>query len=341
MDKNRLNSLLARFPAARVLVVGDFFLDRYLAIDPALAERSLETGLVAHQVFDVIATPGAAGTVAANLRALGAQVAALGVAGDDGEGYELRRGLRALGADDAALVVAEGWRTPTYTKPIARSSDGPPVELERLDIRTRAPVPPAAAELLLARLRDLAASADAVVIADQMPEPERGVITARMREELARLAARHPNTWFLADSRERIAEFRHVILKPNLRECVRAAFPQHAGEPHAELAAQAAEILRARAGRPVFVTLGAEGMLVASGDGLARVPGMRVDGPIDPVGAGDSAMAAIAAGLCAGASLEEAALLGNLAAAVTIRQIGTTGTATPAQLVAKWSSSSN
>jgi bifunctional ADP-heptose synthase (sugar kinase/adenylyltransferase) len=47
-------------------------------------------------------------------------------------------------------------------------------------------------------------------------------------------------------------------------------------------------------------------------------------------------MAAIAAGLCAGATLEEAALLGNLAAAVTIRQLGTTGAAAPEQMMEQW-----
>ena len=87
---------------------------------------------------------------------------------------------------------------------------------------------------------------------------------------------------------------------------------------------------------PVFVTLGAEGMLVISEAGATHVPGIAVPGPIDVVGAGDSAMAAITAALCAGATLEEAALLGNLAAAVTIQQLGTTGTASPEQIVEQW-----
>lgn len=59
-----------------------------------------------------------------------------------------------------------------------------------------------------------------------------------------------------------------------------------------------------------------------------------MQGPIDTVGAGDSVAAAFAAALCAGATLLEGAQVGNLAAAVTIKQIGTTGTATPAQLLA-------
>ncbi len=101
-------------------------------------------------------------------------------------------------------------------------------------------------------------------------------------------------------------------------------------------AQQAGEALRQRSGCPVFVTLGAEGMLAVSEASTAHVPGIAVPGPIDVVGAGDSAMAALAAGLCAGATLEEAALLGNLAAAITIQQLGTTGTASPKQIVDLW-----
>jgi bifunctional ADP-heptose synthase (sugar kinase/adenylyltransferase) len=77
-------------------------------------------------------------------------------------------------------------------------------------------------------------------------------------------------------------------------------------------------------------------MMVAS-DGAARhVPAPPVDQPIDIVGAGDSAMAAIGAALASGAHPLEAAQLGNLAAAVTIRKLGTTGTASAAEILARW-----
>jgi bifunctional ADP-heptose synthase (sugar kinase/adenylyltransferase) len=272
MNETRLRALLSQFSAIHALVVGDFFLDRYLVVDPALAERSIETGLEARQVVEVIATPGAAGTVTSNLRALGVRVTALGLLGDDGEGYELRQGLRASGVDDGAIVVAAGWHTPTYTKPIIRRAPEPPQELERLDIRTRAPAPPAAIDLLIERLRELAARADVVIVADQMPEPERGAITSRVRAGLADLAERHPRTRFLADSRERIGVFERVIVKPNMRECVRAVYPDYTGELDMQLAKAAGEVLRRRTGRPVFVTLGAAGMLVLS---EARWPRLR------------------------------------------------------------------
>ena len=63
-----------------------------------------------------------------------------------------------------------------------------------------------------------------------------------------------------------------------------------------------------------------------------HVPGVRVEGPIDPTGAGDSVTAGAVLALAAGAALPEAALVGNLVASITIQQLATTGTARPDQL---------
>ena len=169
MDRTRLESLLARFPGLTVLVVGDFFLDKYLLIDRSLAEISLETDLEAHQVVGVTCSPGAAGTVANNLRALGVHVIALGVIGDDGEGHELKRALRANGTDIALLIERADRFTPTYTKPMSRERDGTVRELNRLDIKNRAPLPADVEELILARLSEALPRVNGVVIADQAP----------------------------------------------------------------------------------------------------------------------------------------------------------------------------
>src|SRR6266550_2308532 len=89
--------ILERLPHLTVGVLGDLFLDRYLDLDAALTESSLETGLDAYQVVRVRSDPGAAGTVINNLVALGVQrVHALSVIGDDGEGHELLQALRRL-----------------------------------------------------------------------------------------------------------------------------------------------------------------------------------------------------------------------------------------------------
>ncbi|HET6325513.1 MAG TPA: carbohydrate kinase, partial [Planctomycetaceae bacterium] len=72
MKRDRLEELLARFASRRVAVMGDFFLDKYLEVDPKLAETSVETGKTANQVVEIRTSPGAAGTVVNNLAALGA-----------------------------------------------------------------------------------------------------------------------------------------------------------------------------------------------------------------------------------------------------------------------------
>ena len=63
INESRFNELLQKFPSLHILVVGDFFLDKYLSIEPALSEISLETGLEAYQVVQIRHSPGAAGTV--------------------------------------------------------------------------------------------------------------------------------------------------------------------------------------------------------------------------------------------------------------------------------------
>lgn len=334
MNAERFAAIVDGFPRARICVVGDLFLDKYLDLDGGLTETSLETGLDAYQVGRVRCYPGAGGTVANNLAALGVgQVSVLSLIGDDGEGYDLRQALRRAAIDDSWLKVVAGFQTPTYTKPMLQQG-GTARELNRLDFKNRRALDAAAEDWLLQRLEAAAGAFSALVIADQVQERNCGVISDRVRARLAELAQTHPQVVFLADSRCRIAEFRNVITKPNRAEAVPG------------LAAAAADIdsvalqLAQRTQRPVYVTLGAEGLLVAEGGQaplgsagqVTRVPTYRVAGEIDIVGAGDSTMAGIAAALCSGASLAEAGLAGCLTASITIQQIGVTGTATPAQL---------
>ncbi|MXY96411.1 MAG: hypothetical protein F4Z29_01370 [Gemmatimonadetes bacterium] len=127
-----------------------------------------------------------------------------------------------------------------------------------------------------------------------------------------------------------MSEFRHVILKGNRDEMRGASEDRRSGVMRGEGVMRGAEEETAR---PVYVTLGADGLLLIDGEDRRHVPGIRVPGPVDTVGAGDSVTAGIVASLAAGATPMEAGLVGNLSASVTVRQLGVTGTASPAQLV--------
>lgn len=343
ITSDRFLEILDAFPTVHLAVFGDFFLDKYLVIDPALSEPSLETGLDAFQVVNIRHSPGAAGTVTSNLAALqiGA-IHAVGAIGDDGQGYELRQGLQRRGVDMTHLLVLEEIFTPTYTKPMVIQPDGSEQESNRLDLKNRRPLSESVQERLIEELETLLPEVQAVLIADQVAEPHLGVITPFVRERLADLAAAHEDKLFFADSRASIGEFRHVTIKPNAHEAAETVGAE-AGGPTAMGAVtdrnwlmEAGTALARRNARPVYITLGPDGMLVCDEDGATHVPGIPVQGPLDICGAGDSATAGITSALCAGATYEEAALFGNLVASITVQQIGTTGTATPAEVLQRF-----
>lgn len=334
----KMEHVLGRIPALTVGVLGDLFLDRYLDLDGALTEPSLETGLDAYQVVRVRACPGAAGSVINNLAALGVRrIHPLAVIGDDGEGYELRQALRHLQAvEPDTLFSWKDRRTPTYIKPMLRTTVGSPRELNRFDIKNRTPLPAAAEDRVIASLTAVFQQVDALLVVDQVSEEDCGTVTTRVREALVRLAEENPTRFVLADSRARIDRFRSVCLKPNSGECLRAV--NGVAESPAALAA-AAHKLALCTGGMVFCTHGSQGISVAYPEAARRprlVPAYPVGGPLDTVGAGDSTSAALACALAAGAIPEEAAAFGNLVASITIQQLGTTGTASPLQIRQRW-----
>src|SRR3974390_2703222 len=96
MTPERFNDITGRYSRLSIAIAGDFCLDRYLEIDPARQEISLETNLPVYNVANVRAQPGGAGTILNNLVALGMRtIFPVGVAGEDGGGYALRRGAAA------------------------------------------------------------------------------------------------------------------------------------------------------------------------------------------------------------------------------------------------------
>src|SRR3954469_14624680 len=134
LTDGKVEQILQRIPHLTIGVLGDLFLDRYLDIDDALTEPSVETGLDAYQVVRVRSYPGASGTVINNLAALGVgTIRPIAFYGDDGEGYELQQALARLPAVQAryGLLVAPSRRTPTYTKPILVRPGEQPRELNR------------------------------------------------------------------------------------------------------------------------------------------------------------------------------------------------------------------
>jgi bifunctional ADP-heptose synthase (sugar kinase/adenylyltransferase) len=336
-DEERLDTLIREFKSLHIAVLGDYFLDKYFDIDPSLAEISLETGLPAHQVVQVRHSPGAAGTVMNNLSALEAgTLTAIGSMGDDGEGYELRQDLLAQGVDIQHLHIEKKWHTPLYLKPRDISKKGLAGEHPRYDIQNHIPLSPRTEEALIGSLRAVLPQIDALIVMDQVEKEGLGTVTPHIREHLNQILPSFPHLIVWADSRRHIHRFRRMIRKMNQFELLQIPNPEPDTRISEKMIREALLNMRSLSesseSEPLtYVTVGEQGVWVG-GKQPVRVPAIHIEGPVDPTGAGDSFSAGAVLALAAKGSPVEAALIGNLVASVTVRQLSTTGTARPGEL---------
>jgi rfaE bifunctional protein kinase chain/domain len=322
-------AILAEFRKLRVLVAGDVCLDRWCRYDPALADPSRETGIPRVGVVATEVTPGAAGTIANNLAALGAgEVAVLGMVGNDGFGYELRSALAARGISHQSLVDSPGVPTFTYTKLINARTDEE--DLPRIDFVYTSPLPESVERELIARLERAAPDFDLILVSDQAETSQGGVVTPAMRAALSRLSLALPGKLIWVDSRLRAEHFRHAVVKPNQREAEAASLRALGRVDYPGL--------RRHMQAPcLIVTHGDKGALVVDSGGEHWVPAKAVAHPVDICGAGDSFSAGAAMALAVTGDPLQATRFGNLVAGITIMKKGT-GTASPDEVLVRQAS---
>ena len=323
--------VLENVTSRSITVFGDYCLDKYMYIDPARDETSVETGLTAYQVDRTILYPGAGGTITNNLRSLGAQVQCVGLLGNDGEGYDLLQCLNRIGADTELMVQSDSIPTNTYMKPMRKSGENTYTEMNRLDRRSFSETPKALEDRLLENLKQALERSQGIIIIEQYGQRNFAAVTDRIRDELAELAVRYPEKFFLADSRGFAEWYRNVMIKCNQLELPGAEQGENV-ETEASILRRAERLLAANNARAVVVTVGAEGAFVLERGTMTRIPAFPVEGLLDIVGAGDATNAGTMLGLTLGLSLPEAVLLGGCVSSITIQQIGVTGTATIEQV---------
>ena len=316
--------ILAGFPKLSALVVGDICLDRWCTYDPGVAEASRETGIPRIGVIQTEVTPGAGGTVASNLVALGVgRVSVLGVVGADGFGHELIQALERRGIAADTLIQAAEMQTFTYTKLINYVTGQE--DLPRVDFINTSPLDPKVERQVLDVLAAAIHVFDVTLVSDQAETSAGGVVTPAVRNLLAELVSRHPGKVFLVDSRARIGLFRNVIIKPNREEAESVCLQQFGRVDYQALR----EYCQARF---MIVTDGASGAMVVEPHQETFCKTKPISKPVDICGAGDSFSAGTALALAVTGSPVEAAHFGNLVASITIMKKGT-GTASPSEVL--------
>lgn len=328
----QLSSILDAMASARVALVGDICLDAYWKADLTLSELSRETPHYPLPVVEERYSPGAGGNVAANLAALKPRsVTVVSTIGRDWRGDLLLQALSALGVDTALVLRHPGRITDAYIKPYRRGISDVEYEDPRLDFANTDPLSEDAGRELIGRIHEVARSCDVLCVSDQF---RFGCVTGAVREALRGLARQ--GLTVVVDSRSRIGEYSGCVLKPNGLEASMAlgldpkqSISTIAGAT--DVAVKLSELARS----PVCMTLGEQGSLLAqSAEEPCWLPGAAVKPPFDVCGAGDTFLSAFSTALAAGAAMEDAAALANLASAVTVKKIGQTGTATREEIAA-------
>ncbi len=324
--KEDLSAILSNLNTLKVGVVGDFALDVYYNLEKETGEYSLETGKPVHHGNEVRTQLGGAGNVVHNLYALGVgKIVAFGMYGDDMWGRELLYRLHKLEVDTSNMVMRnDNWESCTYIKPMIGRD-----EESRIDFGTHNRLIKEAQETIFKNIESVIDSLDILIINRQCVTP---LIDEDALDQINRLAKKHASCKFFADLREGGECLKNITLKVNVKEV--ASITGHASADEKDLVTcmKLAETLSEKIEGPVLLTRGENGIIYVNKNQKYQVNGIYVPGETDTVGAGDTVISAFAACMGAGANPRIALEVANLAAAITVRKLGQTGTAHPDEI---------
>ncbi|MBR9998004.1 MAG: HAD family hydrolase [Cyclobacteriaceae bacterium] len=329
MDNKMISGILEKIRNVKIAVYGDFCLDAYWLMDPSGSEISVETGIQAEAVSRHYYSPGGASNVVANLAALNpAEIRVIGVTGNDIFGRELRLKLQRLTVDMSSLFIQQDhFDTYTFVKKYIGEGEQPRMDFGLHNVRSVE-----TDELILEKIKRALETSDVIIINQQVP----GSITRpQFIEQLNEIFEHYQSKLILLDSRHYSRQFRHVYLKANFVEIAgRYGAPADPEEyiPLVKIQEIGTRIFQEWR-KPVFVTCGERGIMTFDDAGMHYTPGLQILKKLDPVGAGDTMLSALALCLGAGYPPGIAAEFANLAAAVTIQKLFTTGTASPEEIL--------
>ncbi|MCG8409340.1 MAG: bifunctional heptose 7-phosphate kinase/heptose 1-phosphate adenyltransferase [Phycisphaerales bacterium] len=312
----RLCELLDRPQDLHILVLGDFMIDRYLYGD---AERiSPEAPVPILRVVREEDALGGAGSVAADIAALGAVPHCVGIAGEDSDAERLGSLLKGSGADVGGIIQVPGRPTTRKTRLVGLAQHRHRQQLIRVDDESVAPLDRAISDRLLKHVEQLLEKCQALCIEDY----NKGVVSSRLADAAIQ-AARTRSVPVLVDPASLNDYARYVgatVITPNRTETEKLTGLELRSVEAVKRAA--ADILTACHTEYVCVTLDADGAALIGPDGrFEHIPTKKRD-VYDVTGAGDEVLAALAVATAAGGRLAEAIQLANVAGGLEVEKFG-------------------
>ncbi len=318
IEKNTLFNIIDNFSKFKIMVIGDIILDEYIW---GKANRlSPEAPVPVLNVNKYSYILGGAANVAHNIQTLGGQVFLAGVVGNDFQAEKLNQILNENNIDTSCIIQAKERPTTVKTRLITHNHQ----QLARFDKETKESISETTEQIILNKISESINKVDLILLSDYA----KGVLTSSLIQEIIKLS-KNNNKPILVDPKG--LDFTKytgaTLITPNRLEAETATKSSTDTKP--EILAQ--RIKQQLDAEHVLVTLGEDGILIHSKDKNKTIPAVTSE-VYDVTGAGDSLISAISLALLAtNSDIETTVIIGNYAAGVAVRKIGTTAV-TPKEL---------
>lgn len=307
--------LIDRFSSQRIIVIGDIILDEYIWGD--VHRICPEAPVPVVEVIRETRVLGGATNVVKNIASLGGEVSAIGVVGDDPAGRDIVSLLSEIDVDGNSIVADPSRPTSIKTRVIGGNQ-----QIVRFDREKRLPLSGEVISEILKKIEEKWEDTDAIILSDY----GKGVLSAPLMkgiQDFNRRAAR----LIVVDPKEKNMDlYRGVtVVTPNKKEAI-GAYGKEIDAERDPLSVIGSALLERFACKYLVITLGSDGMALFSSN---REKGQYDSIPtfakevFDVSGAGDTVVSTLSLALAAGAAIEGAAILANLAAGIVVGKLGT------------------
>lgn len=316
IDKNKLTNLVKKLGEAKILVVGDLALDEMVYGDTERISREAPVLILQHTHTKFIL--GGASNAAHNVADVnGGKVSVIGVIGDDYQANDLKQAFIDANIDCSSLITDKTRKTITKTRISGSCSHSITQQIVRIDRQTNAPISKETEKRLIEEIKKLVPQHDAVILSDyHIGTLSDNVISAVIS------TAKNFNKKVVVDAQRDLSRYYGVTsMTPNLPDT-----QKHVGFylKNKDDFKKAGDILLEQSGaEAVLITCGADGMVVVDNNGkYIHIPVFNKAEVFDVTGAGDTVTALYTLALAAGAEPVYAAIIGNIAAGIVVKQYG-------------------
>ena len=306
-----LTSLVKKIKFTKILCVGDVILDHFQSGD--VDRISPEAPIPVLKLKNKQTMLGGAGNVVRNLAGLGSNVSFVTVVGKDKDGEKIQELLKKEGIKNLTLINDKERQTSIKTRYMVDGQQILRTDHEDLFTLNKS----IEDKLIVAAIRAME-DCDCVILSDYA----KGVLTDRTIKKLIKAANTNAKTIVVDPKGINYNRYRGAdIITPNRRELFEST--RMATNSDKEVAQAAKSLIKMHGFGAVLATRSRDGMtLINKNSVVSHLKAEAVD-VFDVSGAGDTVVATLAAALGAGASLDQAASLANVAAGIVVGKVGT------------------